>query len=251
MTRVSWWLVNVLSQTLEPGERDAVCGDIAESGESGGQALRDLLGLVVRRQAGLWKDWRPWLALVIVPFGMWLSLRSVSLGRSYDLNLWIIGNYRAIDPVILRDTGLSVLNGVASLVFRSLLLVGSAWSIGFVLGSLSRRTIPINGTLFCLTLLVGEFVGIPKHHFYVNGAVYSLTLYSVLLPLILLSVLVLLPSLWGMQQGARPSTPPILRTLSWLAAALTFGAAVPAIGFVVLVAAAIWRRGRGETPQFN
>lgn len=63
MTRICWWLVDVVSQLLEPNERDAVRGDLAESGETGGQALRGLLGLVVRRQAALWKDWRPWLAL--------------------------------------------------------------------------------------------------------------------------------------------------------------------------------------------
>ncbi len=61
---------------LEPDEREAVRGDFAESGETSGQALRNVLGLVLRRQAALWKDWRPWLALVglVAPLGVLLSL---------------------------------------------------------------------------------------------------------------------------------------------------------------------------------
>ena len=47
MTQFCGWLVDKLSRTLEPDERDAVRGDFAESGVSGGQALHDLLGLVL------------------------------------------------------------------------------------------------------------------------------------------------------------------------------------------------------------
>jgi len=54
-----WWLVDKLSSVLEANERDAVRGDFAESGATGGQALRDMAGLVARRQAALWMDWRP------------------------------------------------------------------------------------------------------------------------------------------------------------------------------------------------
>ena len=78
MTRVRWWLVDRLSRMLEPGEREAVRGDIAESGETAGQALRNVLSLVVRRQAALWKGWRPWLtfAALVAPLGILLSLGS-------------------------------------------------------------------------------------------------------------------------------------------------------------------------------
>ena len=64
MDRTCWWLTGILSRTLEPDERDAVLGDIRESGETGAQALRDMLELFVRRQAAFWKNWRPWLVLV-------------------------------------------------------------------------------------------------------------------------------------------------------------------------------------------
>lgn len=68
-------IVDLLSRLLEADEREAVRGDLTESGASGGRALRDVVGLVVRRQAALWMDWRPWLALVgvVVPLGLLLS----------------------------------------------------------------------------------------------------------------------------------------------------------------------------------
>jgi len=61
---------------LESGEREAVRGDLAESGETGSQALRHVVGLVIRRQLSIWTDWRPWLTLVglVVP----LAARGVS-----------------------------------------------------------------------------------------------------------------------------------------------------------------------------
>ena len=61
---------------LEPDERDAVQGDLAELGVTGMRALRDLLGLIVRRQALAWTDRRPWLPLgvLVVPLVMPPSL---------------------------------------------------------------------------------------------------------------------------------------------------------------------------------
>ena len=45
MTRICWWLVDKFSRLLEPAERDAVHGDVAESGETGGGALVEVRGL--------------------------------------------------------------------------------------------------------------------------------------------------------------------------------------------------------------
>ena len=89
MIRVSWLFVDIVSRLLEPDEREFVRGDFAESGETGGRALRDLLGLVVRRQAALWKDWRSWLALLglIVPIGLLLSEISFRLRFLLQLHL--------------------------------------------------------------------------------------------------------------------------------------------------------------------
>jgi hypothetical protein len=53
MSRICWWMVDAASRLLEPDERDAVRGDFAESDATGGQALHELLGLIVGRQAAL------------------------------------------------------------------------------------------------------------------------------------------------------------------------------------------------------
>lgn len=189
----------MVSRMLEPDEREVVWGDIAEAGESGGEALCDLLGLVARRQAGLWKAWRPWLALAVVPLGMRLGERAALLGRSYDLNLWILTNYREIDRAILRESGIAVSSGVAGLLLGSLVLAGLAWALGFVLGLLARQTAPVSGGLFCLLALAGTVLAMPRSNYYVNGEVYRVaTGYTMLLPLTLMSVLVLVPALSGL-----------------------------------------------------
>jgi hypothetical protein len=224
MTRVSWWLVDIVARTLEPDERDAVRGDFAELGETGGQALRDLLGLVVRRQAALWVDWRPWLALVgfALPVAVLLTLGSTWLGRSYDLNLWIFRNYKDIDPKLLADIELTVRHGIVLLVSRSLLLVCWSWTSGFVLGSASRRTIWVNGSVFCFVLLLGALpIGSPNHQNYqynVDGGLFPLTFYAVILPLMRLTFFVFLPAAWGMHQGRGLATRPLVQTILWAAA---------------------------------
>jgi hypothetical protein len=52
-------IADTASLMLDPPERDAVCGDLAESRDSGWQVLREVLGLVVRRRATCLLGWRP------------------------------------------------------------------------------------------------------------------------------------------------------------------------------------------------
>ena len=56
INRLLWWLVNSSAKMLESCEREAVRGDLAESGETGGQALRHVVGLVIRRQVSIGTD---------------------------------------------------------------------------------------------------------------------------------------------------------------------------------------------------
>jgi len=78
--------------------------------------------------------------------------------------------------------------------------------------------IQINGVLLCLMLLFGELVGAPRYFAYCedhlhrtfgvpampdyNAAVFDVTFYRAMFPLIVQTVLVALPALWGMRQGA-------------------------------------------------
>jgi hypothetical protein len=189
MTPVSWWLVDKLSLSLESDERKAVRGDFAESGATGGRALRDLLGLVARRQAALWADWRPWLALVgiVVPIALILRQSSYSLHASVLAYLsipWQFGvRYR---------TGLTVAEDITVFVSLAAALVACSWMSGFALGSLSRRTVWVQGTLFCL---IGAF------------PVWMLLLdrhpWIAFLLLVWQSAFLLGPAIWGVRRAAR------------------------------------------------
>jgi hypothetical protein len=207
---------------LEPDERDAVLGDFAESGVTGGRALRDLLGLVIRRQAALWKDWRPWLALLLVvaPFGMLLSLvcREWAEGSATTFYLYVNGwtwGYLASPGARLDLAQYS-----AGTLLSGLTLICWSWTSGFVIGSLSRRAVWVIGVLFCLVLF-GELLAVRQHHNPYNPEVWSLTFYSVMLPPIARTVLVLLPSLWGMHKALRLTTLPPLQTTLWAVAIAT------------------------------
>ncbi len=234
MTRICWWCVDIVSRMLEPGERDAVRGDFAESGETGGQALRGLLGLVLRRQTALWKDWRPWLALVaaVAPLGILLSLVSRRMAQSSAVTSWLyLNNW---DWTYVRNTGfrLDFAHDVAVVLFEFLLLSCWSWTSGFVLGFFSRRAIWINGALFCLVLVTVELLGMPQFlgrslflsqadTFSPNAAVFAVAFYREVFPLIVHTVLVLLPSLWGMRQGLRLARLPLpLQAMLWASLAL-------------------------------
>jgi hypothetical protein len=215
-----WWLVNTISRMLESDEREVVLGDIAESKEPCSQALCDVLGLVVRRQATLSAGWRPWLTLasLILPLGMLLSVASRTASDRSAVYIWLYANNW--DWALLSNPGFWRLlaETIVLLFIWYLTLACWAWTAGFVLGSVSRGMIQINGVLLCLMLLFGELVGAPRYFAYCedhlhrtfgvpampdyNAAVFDVTFYRAMFPLIVQTVLVALPALWGMRQGA-------------------------------------------------
>jgi hypothetical protein len=208
MSRLCWWLVDFVSRALHPDERDAVRGDIAESGDSAGRALLDLTGLVVRRQADPWKAWRPWVGLIglVLPVGFLLSVSSMSLDRTFDLYLWIMRNYGTMDPATLNETGLTLRHGAILLGSGCLVICAWSWMSGFVLGALSRRAIWVNGSLFLLVPAIVEF-SFPQ-----RGHRYDVT------PLLLNAALVLVPAGLGMRRSMRYPRLPIVGTIMWTAA---------------------------------
>jgi hypothetical protein len=138
-------LVNFVSHLLEPHEREVVLGDLEESGESARQSIFAILGLVIRREAALWTSWRPWLAAfgLALPFSFLLMGFSLSVSRAYQQYFGLA-------------TGFNVGPGFAVLLCNVLLLAGWAWTGGFVVGSISRRTLWVSAALsfapcmFCL-----------------------------------------------------------------------------------------------------
>jgi hypothetical protein len=241
MSRFNWWLVEIVSRSLTPDEREAVHGDLAESGEAGGQALCDVLGLVVRRQIALWNDWRPWLAFLglVVPLGLLLSLVSRMVADGSAIYAWMYLNNWTWTYLTNAGARVDLIYYAAEISMKYLALYCWSWTGGFLLGSFSRRTLPVNVSLFWLALMLGELLEPPRnlgHWLFrprplgqgahgVHGGVYSLTFYSVAFPLIIQMFLVVLPSLWGVLQGFRLGTLPIpRRTILWTCVAATFAA---------------------------
>ena len=243
MTRLCWWLVDSLSETLEPDERHAVRGDLAECGATGSRALRDVFGLVVRRQVELWRAWRPWLIVIagIFPFAMLLSLASRLRAYQSAVYLWMyLNNWHW---GLLGNRGFwHVLPDSAATVFvAQLTLACCSWSAGFVLGAISRRMMRVSAVLFCFALLLSQLLGAPLYLAYYSDYIHrvlpfprvshdwshpdpvsALMFYRVILPLLVQVVVVALPALWGMHRGSESERlPPLPRALLWFAAILT------------------------------
>jgi hypothetical protein len=107
---------------LQPNEREAVLGDLTESGADTWNALCSVLGFVVRQQLEPWRSWQPWLASCVALSGG-LLLLGVSFGLSVDLRA-------LLSHGSMRRT----------LAFEAVLMLAWAWTSGFMVGSLSRRT---------------------------------------------------------------------------------------------------------------
>ena len=196
---LGWRVADRVSALLDPGERAAVCGDLMELGVDGRRALGDVLGLVLRRQLALWRDWHPWLAVaaVALPIGVLLSYASrwwFGIGGRYFV--WYVKGWSSAflaSPGARRDL---LELAVGALLCCATLVVWS-WTSGYVLGRLSRRAVWITGTLFCAAVLLGTF-GTPT-----TAREPSLLYYRVVWPRTLQAAFVLLPALAGMKRGVR------------------------------------------------
>jgi len=176
VTGVGWSLVEVAAQLLERDEREAVLGDLVEAGESAWQGLLDVLGLVIRRQAILWKSWRPWLAAfgLAFPGSLLLMGFSISVSQTYQ---------RLIGPTVFKATGLTLGPGFTLLLCNVLLLICWSWTGGFVMGSVSRRTVRVSAVLSFLP------------------CVFCLARFRVESLSRLCLLLFLLPAIWGVRRG--------------------------------------------------
>jgi hypothetical protein len=124
-------LAGVVARLLEPGEREAVLGDLEEAGEAGWRAGPPILGLALRRQAVPWKGWRPWCAAL----GLALPESFLLMGASLSV-------YEAGGRIAGPGGGTPAGSAAAVLLaVHLLLLVGWSWSGGYLVGSLSRRTL--------------------------------------------------------------------------------------------------------------
>jgi len=176
MTSAGWSFVAVAAQLLESREREVVLGDLMETRESAWRGFLDVLGLAVRRQLLLWKSWRPWLASfgLAFPGSLLLMGFSISVSQTYQ---------KLVSSTVFNATGLTLGPGFTLLLCNVLLLVAWSWTGGFVIGSVSRRTVRVSAVLsfvpcvFCLA----------------RFRVESLSRFCLLL--------FMLPAIWGVHRG--------------------------------------------------
>jgi hypothetical protein len=133
MSGIAWSLVEFAARLLEREEREAVLGDLEEAGESPWRSLLDVGGLTLRRQAGLWKEPRPWLAgfLVTVPCSYLLTHVSMSVTYTYER----VVNHKVWSCI---PTGHE---GILLMLCHIFLLIAWSWSAGYVMGAVSRLTL--------------------------------------------------------------------------------------------------------------
>ena len=200
-----WRMVEILGGLLGPREREAVLGDLMEGGEGAWRGIPEVLGLYLRRQATLWTDWRPWVAA----FGVALPTSFLLMGFSLSVSLAFLQLAGPAEAAVrTMSPGFPLLAG------HVLLLAGWSWTGGFLIGSVSRRTLWASVASYCAPCLFC----LSRFH------AQALSRYCLLL--------FVLPAAAGILQGLRL---PRLRLTTALAAALLLTAlSIPA------------RRGSGE-----
>ena len=228
MSSASWSLVEFASHLLARDEREAVLGDLTETGESAWRGLLGVIGLVVRRQALGWRSWRPWLAGFVVALPS--SYLLVAIAGSVSATFQRLVLHRSLP---WAPTGHE---GFLLLLCHAFLLIAWSWTVGYVVGSVSR------GTVWISVAVCAGMVGYCAHHLVASVlSKFFLTLFFV-------------PAIWGLWQGVRISritpraavvlavTITVLMISAWSSAALWAPNWLLVLPVWYLVAAA-WRRG--------
>ncbi|MDE3157090.1 MAG: hypothetical protein KGN76_18485 [Acidobacteriota bacterium] len=200
------WLVAHLARLLDADERDAVLGDLAELGASQTQVIREIVGLATRRQFAPWKGWRPWLALLglALPLGMALSFASRAWANNSAIYAWFYVNNWTWGYLQSPGARLDLLRYSGTVIVRCLALIGWAWTIGFVLASLSRRAVWATAGAFTVVLFVATYdsttSGLANSG---NWAVFASPFYRLVFPALVRATLVLPPMCLGAMRAPK------------------------------------------------
>jgi hypothetical protein len=147
-------LFTLISGMLEPEEREVVRGDFAESEEPAARALIGVIGLVLRRQLGLWKRGGPWIALtgIVCVLGIPLSRIFLRFDRVFYERAWEVLRGHPVNPFNFPGrTGPGL--DLAFMVCLSLAFLLWSWTSGFVMASFARRATWLTAMLFYFVVL--------------------------------------------------------------------------------------------------
>jgi hypothetical protein len=203
MISPGWRCFELLSRALEPEERSAVRGDLMEAGVSSGRACQELLGLLARRQASLWKSWPPWIALLGI---VYLILPLLIQCVAADGHMLIAYSMHLKQPAHFGWV----------LICGAILTFVWSWSSSFALAAISRRSIWINVPLFYTAGIMGVPYGLGG-----SEGVYSQLARNVNHHTLILTsqlALFLVPSACGLRFGMRTEKLRMFALLPMLAA---------------------------------
>ena len=177
--RAGWVWVELAARPLQRNEREAVLGDLQERDESTWSALLSVLGLVIRREAQLWKSWKPWVAAFGLTLPSSFMLMSLSLTFAECLPLLSSDALGVKSHIILTHVI------VGTVIPETLMLLGMAFVDGYVVAALSRRTLWVSAVA-CL---------FPCLFCFERFRLHSLSPFCL--------ILFLLPAIWGILGGVR------------------------------------------------
>jgi hypothetical protein len=209
MNRICWWLAAVISGLLDPDERNAVHGDLIESGEDGAKALHDMFGLVVRRQLALWKNWQPWLALLGVAGISAVVLSATAFNLRVGIDHRLLRYLRS--GIYYDESGITVRQEVVFMICLSIAFFAWTWTSGFVLATLSRRAVWLTGLMFYVVVLssflarlvVAGAVGADRPIVGDRPYPIPVVFLAFLIPFTPSKLLFLLAFVWGARNGLR------------------------------------------------
>ena len=206
MSRFRRFLLDGLSRLLESDARDVVIGDLAELNLGSLRSVRELCGLIVRRQVSLWKVWRPWLALlgIVGLVGIRLNFLASSLTGTPWRNLSTYLKYGA-----RYERGLTTIEEIVVWLALAAAVVLWSWTAGFAFTSLSRKTAPFTITLLCIVWLCWSGLIVAR-------SLFVLPWFYVLLWLIP-SMLFFLPAVLGARRAFRRGDLSLQRAIVLLA----------------------------------
>lgn len=203
MNRWIEWITRRVSRLLSPADRAIAQGDLAELNVTGWRALREMLGLAFLRQAQLWKNWRPWVALIGIAClaGAVLSRLVFAMDVVIGANVRAYWHYRVfINDATVGDVVLQ-LSGLFLITFAC------SWTAGFVLGRLSGRAVWLTGLMLYVVVWQAFPVWL-RYTGHVNGGRHPvvMAILSLLLPLNLSGDLAfVVPAFIGLRSGLRRS----------------------------------------------
>ena len=214
-----WPVVLWLSGFLDQVEREAVLGDLTEYGESGGKAIANVLGLVVRRQTAVLLDRKLWVsvALVVLPVSYLLSAISQTTAGQGAVYSWMyLNNW---DWALTRNPGFWHLLGemATNFAIACIMLACWSWSGGFLIGRLPKAILRASRDVFIVLLASSQLSDAPDRvlqlwmYFHglplrprlpdVHAPITANVFYHVFFPWIVLAVLVIWPASSGIRQG--------------------------------------------------